>query len=87
MNAPEPAPYDTGNALLGGGPASLTTAEVMTPGGKVAAVTMRTSSATVTAFLNKDELQTWGQALLAQANQMTGLFVPAPGSSILQAVE
>lgn len=73
-DAPIP-PVDLGNQLLAAGPAQLTTAVVDTPDGKKLAMTLRTPSSTTTVFLERDDARTWGNKILTDADQMTGLTV------------
>lgn len=85
--APEPTPYDTGNPLLGGGPASIALTQVPTVNGEMTAATFRTMSTTLTAFLTREELYKWADVMRSHADQMGGLIVPQPGDMIpLQAV-
>ncbi|WP_280688388.1 MULTISPECIES: hypothetical protein [unclassified Kitasatospora] len=66
---------DPGNQLLAGGPAQLSMSEAMTAGGKLATLTVRTASTTLTVFLERDDLQTWANTLQAAADRMSGLTV------------
>lgn len=87
MSTPEAVPYDTGNPLLAPGSASLTTAEVMAQGGKLGVATIRTASATLTAFLTREQMTEWGEMLIRQANQMGGLIVAPPGAMLTTPLE
>lgn len=76
-DAPPPAPFDTGNALLGEQPAQLVTGIVATPAGQRLALTVRTPSATVTVFLAGPDAKAWAARLTQDAGSMsvTGLVV------------
>lgn len=81
-------PVDPGNQLLAPVPAQLTTAVVNTPDGQRAVMTVRTPSATVTVFLERDDVRAWGAKLSACADDMTGLTIVRGGtpSGLLSAV-
>lgn len=74
---PPPAPFDTGNQLLGEQPAQLVPAVIDTPAGQRLALTVRTPSATVTVFLAGKDARTWAAALTTAAEGMSvsGLVV------------
>jgi hypothetical protein len=57
-------------------PAQMTTGVVPTPLGQRLAVTIRTSSATVTVFLPKDIAENWRDNLSGTIAGMTGLILP-----------
>lgn len=78
----QPPPIDIGNQLLSEGPAQLTCSLVPTPAGQRMALTIRTSSATVTVLLSQDDARNWGRNVLATANQMSksGLVVAGSGA-------
>lgn len=72
-------PADPGNQLLAAGPANLTTAIADTPEGKRLVMTIRTTSATVTVFLERDDARNWGSTISNNADQMGGLAVVRSG--------
>lgn len=67
---------DPGNPFMAEYPAGLTTRAVNTPGGQRLAVTLRVGSATVTAFLAKDDVARWRDQLGAEHGRMNGLLLP-----------
>jgi hypothetical protein len=73
------APFDMGNRLVSEVPAELTTALVNTPGGQRMALTLRTTSATVTVFLTKDVGEVWRDQIAAALSSMSGLILPGAG--------
>lgn len=77
MTTPDVPPFDAGNSLLGESPALMTTALLPTPGGQRLALTIRTTSTTITVLLNREDGQNWGRQILATVNQMSkaGLIV------------
>lgn len=87
MTTPVVPPMDSGNALLAGGPAQLAMSDVMTQAGKLAALTIRTASTTLTVFLSREDLQTWIDAEQAHADQMGGLTVIRAGSMAAMSAE
>lgn len=66
---------DPGNPLLDVGKALLTAAKVRKPGhpDELASITIRTSSATLTVFLTKDETRSWQRVFGDTADSMSGL--------------
>ena len=70
------APFDTGNQLLGIVPQNLTCSLVDTPVGQRLCATLRTTDATLTVFLAKDEAEQWVQVLRQTIGSMSGLIVP-----------
>jgi hypothetical protein len=77
MSTPQqPIPYDPGNALLGPQPAEMTLSLVNTPAGQQMAMTIRTSTTTLTVFLAKDSGEQWRDQLSAMLAQMNGLILP-----------
>ena len=66
------APYDTGNQLLAEQPAQLHTALVDTPAGQRLAMTVRTTSATLTVFLQGPDAKTWAAQLTRESAAMSG---------------
>lgn len=65
---PKATPYDTGNTLLEETPAQMTAVWLSTRAGYRLAVTIRTSSATVTAMLSGPDIGNWA-ALLREASR------------------
>jgi hypothetical protein len=85
---PPGAPVDTGNPLLNAGPAQCNAALVQTAAGQQLALTVRTTSATVTVFLSKDDAITWASLIRDTAKRMSGsgLIVAAPGNGAVPQV-
>lgn len=77
---PQPPPFDPGNQLLAGGPAQLSVDEVMTPQGKLGVLTIRTTSATVSVFLSREDLATWAATIQRKADDMSGLLLVPAGA-------
>jgi hypothetical protein len=77
---PQPPPFDQGNQLLAGGPAQLTVNEVMTAQGKLASLTIRTTSTTLTVFLSREDLAAWATSMQRQSDAMTGLLLVPAGA-------
>lgn len=77
----EPQAWDPSNALLGEGPAALSTALVETPQGQRLVLTIRTASTTLTVLLAAADAKEWATQIKAIADQMSasGLIVAAPG--------
>ena len=78
MMPPQPVPpVDPGNHLLAEGPAQLSCTLVETPAGQRLAVTVRTTSATLTVLLQAADAKTWAASLAQIAGQMSasGLIV------------
>jgi hypothetical protein len=75
MNTPA-AGWDPGNNLLGPAPAEMTLSLVNTPSGQQLAMTIRTSSTTLTVFLSKGSGETWRDQLSGMLAQMNGLILP-----------
>ena len=70
---PQPVPpLDTGNQLLSGQPAQITTALMQTAAGQQMALTIRTPSTTLTVFLGKDDAIGWARNIEGTAKQMSG---------------
>ena len=67
---PAYAPVDMSNYLLDGGPAVLTTSVVDTTGGQRLALTIRTTSTTLTVMLGALELRAWAAQLARDAARM-----------------
>jgi hypothetical protein len=65
-------PVDPGNQLLAEGPAQISTAVLDTPAGQRLAMTVRTTSATVTVLLGGADAKTWAAQLTAVAAGMSG---------------
>ena len=72
-----PPPFDPGNALLAETGAQLSTALVQTPGGQRMVLTVRTSSATLSVFLQGGDAKVWARNIGALAGQMSeaGLII------------
>lgn len=65
--------WDPGNPFLAEGPAALLTTNVHFPGqGQRMIVTIRTSSATVSAFADKETALKWAKQIKADAEKMSG---------------
>lgn len=78
MTTPPQVPLiDAGNSLIAQVPAQLYTGSVTTPAGKIGVLTIRTSSTTLTVFLEADDLRNWVQLLTSLADQLTGGLVHA----------
>lgn len=76
MTTPQEVPmFDTGNPLLDRVPANMTLGTIDTPAGKLLVLTVRTSSATLTVLLTKDDAKGWAKMLDAEADGMNGLQV------------
>lgn len=80
---PVPA-VDPGNGLLSEVPAQLTTALVDTPHGQRLAVTIRTTSATVTVFLGSSDARLWAQQLTKDAASVPGAGLVVARGAIIQ---
>lgn len=65
-------PIDMGNHLLGPGPAVLTTSMVPTTDGQRLALTIRTTSTTLTVLLDKNDVTAWLNQLQRDAARMGG---------------
>jgi len=72
MPAQGPPPVDPGNGLLCEQPAQLTTALVMTPVGQRLALTIGTTSSTVTVFLQGKDAKAWAAQLTRDSAGMSG---------------
>lgn len=66
-----PAAADLGNPLLAAGPAQFATSYVDTAAGQMLMTTIRTSSATVTVFLDAAEAKEWAANLTEKASGMS----------------
>lgn len=75
----DPPPFDMGNRYISEVPAECTTGLVKTPGGQRMALTIRTTSATVTVFLAKDVAERWRDQISAEISAMSGLILPGSG--------
>jgi hypothetical protein len=77
----EPSLGDTGNGLIAPGPAQMMTGLLPTPAGQRLVLTIRTSSATVTVFLAKEDAETWARTIAATAAKLSasGLIIPGNG--------
>jgi hypothetical protein len=76
-----PATFDIGNKLLDETEIELTATVVTHPesGEQRLIATIRSSSATMTGFLTRDQALTWRELLDAKIAKMTGGLVTAPG--------
>lgn len=72
MTVPAPPPVDPGNQLLTETPAQLSTVLLDTPAGQRLAMTVRTTSATVTVLLAGADAKTWAAQLTGAAAGMSG---------------
>jgi hypothetical protein len=81
---------DPGNPFIGRNPANLIVSEVMTPEGRLGAVTIRTGGTTCTVLLSREDLAQWADVFQKQADQFSGLTVirdpahlppPGPGAA------
>jgi hypothetical protein len=72
MTTPQPPPADLGNELLTEVPAQQSVTLANTPAGQRLVLTIRTSSATLTVFLQKPDAVKWGAALTEKAGRMSG---------------
>ena len=84
--SPQPAPVDTGNQLLAEGPAQLSAALMASPAGQRMALTIRTTSTTVTVLLSAADAKVWAATITGAAGKMsaaglivTGAVVPVNG--------
>ena len=71
MSVPQPPPVDTGNQLLAETPSQLSASLVETAAGQRLALTVRTTSATVTVLLGGKDAKEWAATLTAAAVQMS----------------
>jgi hypothetical protein len=71
VTTPQIPPADPGNQLLCEQPAQLTTSLVLTPVGQRLAVTIRTTSATITVFLRGKDAKAWAAQLTRDAAGMS----------------
>jgi hypothetical protein len=76
-------PFDAANDLLAAGPCMQVTALLDTPEGQRMCYTVRTSSATVTALLTKEDATAWAKALTAEAGRMSGSGLVVAGANSL----
>lgn len=83
MTQPQVVPLvDTGNALLAPGPAQMLAGMVSGPAGKTGVITVRTTSSTVTAFLDAADLRSWAALLTGLADELTGGLAQATAADI-----
>lgn len=84
---PSPAAFDVGNPHLEPVECTATATVLSPPGGgpQFLAYTIRTTSATLTVFLDRDQALTWRDLLDAKITKMSGLVTgePMPGQSSL----
>ena len=83
MTPDQPAPVDTSNGLLSETPAQATMAVMQTPHGQRLALTVRTSSTTLTVLLSGEDARSWAMSITSAATQMStsGLVVARPGTN------
>jgi len=76
-----PPPVDPGNGLLAETPAQLSCALIDTPNGQRLALTIRTTSTTLTLLMGHADARAWGAQLGDMAGRMSksGLVVATPG--------
>jgi len=75
MTTPEMPPVDTGNPLLNEGPAILQATPVQTPAGERLALTIKTTTTTLTILLIKDDAGRWRDTITEGVGRMNGLIV------------
>jgi len=83
MSQPLPPVTDLGNALLSAVPAQLATGVLTSAdGAEYGIITVRTTSATVTAYLSPGEVREWADHLNGLHAQLgaSSLIVPGPGA-------
>lgn len=73
---PQMPPVDPGNPLLAEAPATFQCTPVNGPGGQRLAVTIRTSSTTLTVLLVRDDAGRWRDVMTEAIGKMSGLIVP-----------
>lgn len=78
-NGAAPPPMDPGNRYISEVPAELTCGVANTPGGQRVMLTIRTTSATLTVFLDKPTAERWRDILSNELNSMSGLILPGTG--------
>lgn len=80
---PDPRSFDIGNPLLEGGPCQMSAVLMTHPvtGTQALCVTVRTSSATVTCFLSRDQAEAWLSVLGQKITKMTTLVLPGADGS------
>ena len=81
MTTPVP-PFDPGNQLLAEGPAQISTTMLDTPAGQRLAMTVRTTSATVTVLLGGADAKTWAAQLTTVAAGMSGAGLVAAAGAL-----
>ena len=79
MSAPVP-PFDPGNQLLAEVPSQISTTMLDTPAGQRLAITVRTTSATVTVLLGGADAKAWAAQLTAVAAGMSGAGLVVAGA-------
>jgi hypothetical protein len=84
VTPPEGTAVDLGNALLGETPATLFLTLLPSPAGQRLALTIRTSSTTLTVLLAQPDAQAWLRSLTESVGKMSaaGLFVAGNGHPI-----
>lgn len=84
MTSPQLPPVDQGNPLLTETPAVLVTTLMDTPAGQRLAMTVRTTSATVTVFLGGTDAKAWGAQLGDAAGRMSASGLVVARAATLQ---
>lgn len=76
---PQPPPMDPGNRYISEVPAELTCGVANTPGGQRLLLTVRTTSATLSVFLDKTTGEQWRDIIAKELSSMSGLILPGTG--------
>jgi hypothetical protein len=77
--------YDEGNRLLEETRSELTTGQIATPHGNRLVITVRTTTATVTAVVGPEEAALWAKAIQAAADKFSDtIMAPEPQRSVLK---
>ena len=79
---PAPAPVDVANQLLAEGPAQLSAALMSSPTGQRLALTVRTTSATVTVLLSAADAKAWASTITRAAGQMSASGLVIAGAAV-----
>lgn len=79
MTPDQPSFVDSGNSLLAPVPARLETGTIESPSGKLAVLTIRSATTTMTVMIGVKDLRNWTGILgaLADSMAMSGSVVPA----------
>lgn len=75
MTMPPMPPIDTGNPLLNEGPAVIQATPVNTAAGQRLALTIKTTTTTLTILLIKDDAGRWRDTITEGIGRMSGLIV------------